>query len=63
MIAPRYGEPCVCEACTVAGVRGKRLIEVGRGRWAHGRDLARLYERLRKNAALLKDRPQEVPRG
>jgi hypothetical protein len=29
--------------------------EVGRGRWAHGRDLARLYERLRKNAELLKD--------
>jgi|WetSurMetagenome_2_1015567.scaffolds.fasta_scaffold145005_4 hypothetical protein len=60
MIGPRYGEPCFCEACTIAGMRGKRLIEVARGRWAHGRDLARLYERLRKlDEQFVRSRPLE----
>jgi hypothetical protein len=52
MIAPRYGDECSCDLCTVAGVRGQRTIEVQPGVYAHGRDLARLYSAIAKFQSL-----------
>jgi hypothetical protein len=64
MIAPRYGDPCICEACTIAGVRGQRTVEIKPGIHLHGRDLARHYAQLRKfNERFDQGKPQEVPRG
>jgi hypothetical protein len=62
MIAPRYGQPCECEACTIAGVRGKRLIETSRGQWAHGRELARLYQAVAEFERNLKALPRRTMR-
>jgi len=48
MIAPRYGPPCSCHRCTVAGVAGRKTIEIRPGEFLHGRELARHYEAYRK---------------
>jgi|WetSurMetagenome_2_1015567.scaffolds.fasta_scaffold39613_5 hypothetical protein len=62
MLLPRYGPPCSCPECLVAGVGGQRTIEVKPGVLAHGRDLARLYAAIQKFQALNLG-PKTMPSG
>jgi hypothetical protein len=67
VISPRYGDPCECEACTVAGVRGHRVIAVGyqNGQpvYVHGRELARLERAIGEaQEQLARFRVKEMPK-